>query len=75
MIKWTTGLSIIKNLEKLWNMCASLTRTSTHGLVQWRSDTGEIRTLSMALHIVIVVVVALAIVVVVAVVVAVVGIE
>ena len=54
-------------------MCASLTRTSMHGLVQWRSDTGEIRTLSMALHIVIVVVVALAIVVVVVVVV--VGVE
>ena len=50
-------------------MCASLTRTSTHGLVQWRSDTGEIRTFSMALHIVIVVVVALAVVVVVVVVV------
>ena len=60
-------------------MCASLTRTSTHGLVQWRSDTGEIRTFSMALHIVNVVVVALAVVVVVVVlvvvVVVVVGVE
>ena len=57
-------------------MCASLTRTSTHGLVQWRSDTGEIRTPSMVLHIVIVVVVALAVVVVVVVlVVVVVGVE